>query len=63
MKAKHWHRIFLYGFTATVLVGYIITRDINLWTLLSHMVGPLMTYELGNIVGTVGAAGTPMPKV
>ena len=60
MKAKHWHRLFLYGVTLILLIGYLMTKDPLLWNGFIHMIGPMAAYEIGT---AVGAASVAQPKV
>lgn len=50
MKMRAWHRVFLYGLTLTLLIGYMATKDPNLWSVFSHSLPSLLAFDFGNTI-------------
>jgi hypothetical protein len=52
MKLTAWHRLFVYGVTITLLVGYMATKDANLFSVFTHTLPGVLGLEAGNALGT-----------
>lgn len=48
MKLTYLNRIFIYSFTVTVLIGYMVTKDLNLLSILTHSLTAVFGAEVVN---------------
>lgn len=53
MKMKAWHRVFLYGLIVTLLIGYMVTKDANLWNAFTYSLPSLLAFDAGNTLGAI----------